>query len=241
MEGTAILVNYFPNNQIPKQESLWKMALNNFDTKIMKVVQATHNRGDVRCGMSRDIQCSCMSLMSVSWTLFKSASIWDSFGLDCLLQKGDVLLKSLSKYRYLGMKDLPQGFCIENSSINVEFINNRTEEITAGAYLLSRELSRSSVDYKQLHFRFTLGKPVFFSVWLNSKDGIGRMSVTCTTVFLKFDSLQALENYMKSVYYSNYPMTLYFQLQFLKLKCTENTKSTIKSASKSERKKKKVR
>ena len=66
------------------------------------------------------------------------------------------------------------------------------------------------------------------------------MLVTCTTVLLKFDSLQALENYMKSVYYSNYPMTLYFQLQFLKLKCTENTKSTIKSALKSERKKKKV-
>ena len=30
-------------------------------------------------------------------------------------------------------------------------------------------------------------------------------------------------------------MTLYFQIQFLKLKCTENTKSTIKTALKSER------
>ena len=33
-------------------------------------------------------------------------------------------------------------------------------------------------------------------------------------------------------------MTLYFQEQFLKLKCTENAKITIKNASKSERKKK---
>ena len=33
-------------------------------------------------------------------------------------------------------------------------------------------------------------------------------------------------------------MTLYFQEQFLKLKCTENAKSTIKNALKSERKKK---
>ena len=32
-------------------------------------------------------------------------------------------------------------------------------------------------------------------------------------------------------------MTFYFQVQFLKLKCTENTKSTIKSELKSERKK----
>ena len=35
-------------------------------------------------------------------------------------------------------------------------------------------------------------------------------------------------------------MTLYFQIQFLKLKCTENTKSTIKSALKSKRKKKSI-
>ena len=52
------------------------------------------------------------------------------------------------------------------------------------------------------------------------------MSVTGTAVLLKSDSLQSLENYKKSVYYSNCPMILYFQLHFLKLKCTENTKST---------------
>ena len=32
-------------------------------------------------------------------------------------------------------------------------------------------------------------------------------------------------------------MTLYFQVQFLKLKCTENTKSSIKGALKNDRKK----
>ena len=58
------------------------------------------------------------------------------------------------------------------------------------------------------------------------------------SVLSKFDLLQSLENYVKSVYYSNYPMTLYFQVKFLKLKCTENTKSTMKSALKCERKKK---
>ena len=35
-------------------------------------------------------------------------------------------------------------------------------------------------------------------------------------------------------------MTLYFQVQFLKLKLTEYVKSTIKNALKSERKKKKI-
>ena len=54
----------------------------------------------------------------------------------------------------------------------------------------------------------------------------------------KLYKLQSLENYIKSAYYSNYPMTLYFQVQFLKLKRFENVKSTIKNALKSERKKK---
>ena len=35
------------------------------------------------------------------------------------------------------MEDLPQEIFIESSSINVEFFNNRTREITAGAYLVS--------------------------------------------------------------------------------------------------------
>ena len=213
----------------------------------MKVVQATHHQGDIRYGMLRGIQCSCMSLMSVCWTLFKSVSIWDSFDLDCILQKGFFLFKSLNKYRYLSMKDLPQEFFIENSSINVQFLNIRTGEITAGAYLVS--ITEIVSDCQQIGTGALLiinkyilgllwGNQCFFLFDSHSNDEIGRMSATGTAVLLKFDFLQSLENYTKSVYYSNYSMTLYFQVQFLKLKCTENAKSIIKNALKSERKKK---
>ena len=48
------------------------------------------------------------------------------------------MFKSPTSYRYLGMKDLPQEFFfIENSAINVEILNIRKENITAGAYLVS--------------------------------------------------------------------------------------------------------
>ena len=63
------------------------------------------------------------------------------------------------------------------------------------------------------------------------------MLATGTAVLLKFDSLQSLENYIKPVCYL---MTFYFQVTFLKFKCTENTKHTIKSALKSEIKKKSI-
>ena len=81
-----------------------------------------------------------MSLMSVCWTLFKSVSKWDSFDLDCILQKGDLLFKSLNNYRHLGMENLPQDFFIENVSINIEFLNIRTGEITLTRF--NREKAR---------------------------------------------------------------------------------------------------
>ena len=114
----------------------------------MKVVQVTHHQGDIRYGMTMGMQCSCMSLMSVFWTLFKSVSIWDSFDLDCILQKWDFLFKSLNKYRYLGLEELPQEFFIENLSINIEFLNFTTGEITAGAYPVS--ITEIVSDYQQI-------------------------------------------------------------------------------------------
>ena len=110
------------------------MALSNFYTRIMKAVQAAHHQGNIRYVMSTGIQYSCMSLMSACWTLFKSVSIWDSFNLDFILQKGDLLFKSVNNYRYLGMEDSPEEFFIENLSINVELLNIRTGEITAGRH-----------------------------------------------------------------------------------------------------------
>ena len=109
------------------------MALSSRDYTIIKVVQETHHQGDVRYGASRGIQCSCMSLVSVSW---KSPGLCDKFDLDSILGKGDQLFKFIGKFSYFGMEELPQEFSIENCTINVEFLENKTGEITAGVYLL---------------------------------------------------------------------------------------------------------
>ena len=82
-----------------------------------------------------------MSFMSVCWKLFTSVCIWDFFDLDCILQKGNVLFKSVNNYRYLGMESLPHESFIENSSINIELLNNRTGQI------LTTDKYGSSVDY----------------------------------------------------------------------------------------------
>ena len=61
------------------------------DYTIMKVVQATHHKGDVTCSTCRGMQCSCMSLISVSWALLRSPGLWDQFNLDYILGRGSVI------------------------------------------------------------------------------------------------------------------------------------------------------
>ena len=111
------------------------MALSIRDYTIVTVVQATHRQDNVRCGAFRGIKYSCISLISVSRTFFKSPGLWDKFDLDYILGKGYQLIKLIGKSRHLGMEDLPQKFLIKKSSVIVEFLENKTREITDGVYL----------------------------------------------------------------------------------------------------------
>lgn len=86
------------------------------DYTIIKVVQVTHYQGDVRYVTSRGFRFSCMSLISVTSNLFKSAGPRDKLDLDYILGKVDALIKFIAKFRHLGIEDLPQDFLTENSS-----------------------------------------------------------------------------------------------------------------------------
>ena len=57
--------------------------------------------------------------------------------LHCILGKGNQLFKFVDKFRYLGTENLRQDFLIENSSANMEFLENKNREITAREHLLS--------------------------------------------------------------------------------------------------------
>ena len=115
------------------------MALSIRNYSIIKAVKAAQHQGDVRYGTSRGMQCSCMSLMSVTWTLFRSPAIQDKFDLDSILRKRDHLFEDIGKFRYLRVEDLQQEVLVQNSSINGEgeFLENKAGKIIAGAYQIS--------------------------------------------------------------------------------------------------------
>ena len=60
---------------------------------ISKTVQGTRHQRDIHYGTTADIQCLCISLMGVCWSLIKSISRWDSNEFDWILTKGDDLFK----------------------------------------------------------------------------------------------------------------------------------------------------
>ena len=62
----------------------------------------------------------------------------------------------------------------------------------------------------------------------HSKDENGDVSSFGTAVLIKFDTLRSSKNYIRSVYYNAYPLTLYFQMQFIKVDCTVNARTAIK-------------
>lgn len=78
--------------------------------KIIKVVQTSHHQTDARYDVSRGIQCSCTSLMPIIWTSFKLPHFWELIDLDSISQKGDKIFKSINKFSYLGVEDVPQVF-----------------------------------------------------------------------------------------------------------------------------------
>ena len=69
----------------------------------------------------------------------------------------------------------------------------------------------------------------------HSKDENGNLSSSGAAVLLKCDTLHLLQSYIKSVYYNNYALTLYFQVQFIKVDYTASTKNAIKYALRKER------
>ena len=165
-------VGYFPKIKFQNENPFERMALSSFDTRIMKVVQATHQYQIWNVeGYTLVIYVTYVSLLDI---IYKSSSIWYTFDLDWILQKGYLLFKSLNNGRYLGT--LSKEFLIECSSVNIEFINNRTSDLIAGACLVS--ITEIVSDCEQIytgavliinnytHFRFVLGKPVFFSIVL---------------------------------------------------------------------------
>ena len=126
---------------------------------------------------------------------------------------------------------------VENSSINVEFLENKTGEITGGAYLISVSEIVNNAQHVGAGALIIVSNYILGLIWGNdaiylfdshSKYENGNLSSSGAAVLLIFDTLYLLENYVRSVYYNTFSLTLYSRVKFLKIHCTANDKNAIK-------------
>ena len=113
----------------------------------------------------------------------------------------DQLFKFIGKFRYLGVEDLPQELIIENFLINIKLLENKTGEITAGAYLLSITEIVNKAEQIGTGALLIVNNYILGLIWgtdsiyllhSHSKDEYGNLSSSGTAVLLKFDSLKVL-------------------------------------------------
>ena len=69
------------------------VSLKNFAIK--KSIQATHYQGHLNYRESAGMQCTSNAYFSIAYYVTKKLSFWKSCDLDYILEKGDILFKSV--------------------------------------------------------------------------------------------------------------------------------------------------
>ena len=173
---------------------------------ISKIVQGIHHQGDIRYGSTAGIQCLCISLMAVCWSLIKSISRWDSNDLDRILRKSDELFKSLNKFKLLGVEDVPTKTVIYSHCTDNALLENRTGEITSSMYMTligdivgncSNLGNGALLTINGYALGVIWGKNCFFLFDLHSKNSRGNICQNGTSVLLKSETLSKLQEYVK--------------------------------------------
>ena len=149
------------------------------------------------------------------------------------------MLKSLNKFKLLGVEDLPTKMEIYSHSIDIALLENKIGEITSSRYLTSivdivgncSNLGNGALliinDYA---LGVVWGKICFFLFDPHSKNSSGNICQNSTLVLLKFETLNILQEYVKHIYYIGLKHeTRYFQIQFINLLCSSKEMKVIKS------------
>ena len=75
-----------------------------------------------------------------------------------------------------------------------------------------------------------MGKDCVYLFDSHRKDYEGNISQNGSAVLMKFENLDDLQDYIKLIYYSSqHHKTLYFQMQFISIRCSKHLRESIKS------------
>ena len=91
--------------------------------RFLKCIQGSFHQGHHKFGVTRGIQCTCIALYGVCFSVFKPIYCWNKNNLDCILEKGDALYKIQDTTTYLPCTYLPRIVTLGHN-VQVEFLSN---------------------------------------------------------------------------------------------------------------------
>ena len=137
-----------------------------------------------------------------------------------ILENGDRLFKSMNQYRLLEVDDLPRTVDIYSYPVDIFSLDNKTGEIKLNTYLVSlKEIIESCLNIGSgalliisgYIFGLIWGKECVYLFDSHSNDYEGNISQNGSTILMKFETLDDLQDYIKLIYYnSQHHKTLYF-------------------------------
>ena len=117
------------------------------------------------------------------------------------------------------------------------FLDNKEGEITTRSYWLSIIEIKNGVQQIGTSVLLIVSNYILGLIWRNDLtiylfdshfiDENGNLSSSGIAALLKFDTLHSLENYVKSLYYNNNQLSLYFKVQFIKIHCLSIPRMTL--------------
>ena len=87
-----------------------------------RVIQASFHQGNEKFGSTKGIQCSCISLFTITFSAFKNVARWNCHDLEYVIEQGDALYKTTGRTDFLACTDLPKDLLIENVPVRVDFL-----------------------------------------------------------------------------------------------------------------------
>ena len=84
---------------------------------VLKSFQGSYNKGHKRCGPTAGIQCTCVSIFSLCWSVLRKVSIWQSHDLDNMVCTGDKICQDLGVSKYLNVDDFPVKIYLYGQSV----------------------------------------------------------------------------------------------------------------------------
>ena len=194
---------------------IYKTASNNFQESkcaysIQKVVQASFSQGHPKFGSTRGIQCTCISLFSICFSIFKTVSRWNRHDIEYVIEKGDALYKMQNTNQLLSYTQLPRVVQVEHLLVPVNFL-----EDCYGIWNDSQQQNIINVTRQILNSYNCTGllfltegvcvsvipsKCGYFVVDSHSRNSSGKADLRGSAILLRFQSVVDLSKYIIDTY-----------------------------------------